>query len=197
MSLSEEEEEEDHDDDEEFILLFFFNINLWAGMVVINTTRVSQPVPKEVTTDIQRGVSSSSPKRRAAHGSGCQKPHSSPSVTLSAHTCSHVLCRVLVLSRTMPQDAASNAWQRCRTPSRWQTGVRLPLPRLVPRLIYWPSHSEMVEIAARFSAKWALFPGAVGAEDGTYVPLVWTHSQIRSDSICRQGYPANQHSRHL
>ena len=70
---------------------FFFNIILWAGMVVINTTRaaalasptVSQPVPKEVTTDIQRCVSSSSPKRHAAHGSGCQKPHSSPSVTLS------------------------------------------------------------------------------------------------------------------
>ena len=83
MSLS-EEEEEDHDEDEEFILLFFFNIILWAGMVVINTTRaVSQPVPKEVTTDIQRCVSSSSPKRHAAHDSGCQKPHSSPSVTLS------------------------------------------------------------------------------------------------------------------
>ena len=82
MSLS-EEEEEDHDEDEEFILLFFFNTILWAGMVVINTTRVSQPVPKEVTTDIQSGVSSSSPKRHAAHGSGCQKPHSSPSVTLS------------------------------------------------------------------------------------------------------------------
>ena len=88
MSLS---EEEDHDEDEEFILLFFFSIILWAGMVVINTTRaaalasptVSQPVPKEVTTDIQSGVSSSSPKRHAAHGSGCQKPHSSPSVTLS------------------------------------------------------------------------------------------------------------------
>ena len=67
---------------------------------------------------------------------------------------------------------------------------RIVNTHLVPDLISWPSRDEMAEISERFARHYALFPGVIGAVDGTLVPLVWVYHQTRPDYICRKGFPA-------